>query len=90
MALLIAFAPGLATAVECGVTVLMFASSVCLGTIAGAQLPPKNQSEETAPVQFVWARVDDVAASNAAATAVALNKFVRIPPPQHIVRPTAV
>ena len=51
----------------------MFTSSVCLGTIAGIQLSAKNQSEEISPVQLVWARVDDVAASNVADTAVALK-----------------
>ena len=71
--------PGVATAVECGVTVLMFTSSVCLGIIAGTQLLALNQSEETTPVQLLWARADDVAASNAAAAAVA-NKCRRISP----------
>ena len=64
-------APGRLITVGFGVTVLMMASSVCLGIIAGTQLLALNQSEETTPVQLLWARADDVAASNAAATAVA-------------------
>ena len=51
--------PGLATTVGFGDTVLMLALVPAVGTPA-FQLPAVNQSEETAPVQFVWARVDDV------------------------------
>src|SRR5262249_50906479 len=51
-----------------------------VGTPA-VQLPAVNQSEEIAPVQTVCARVDDVAASNAAATTVVANKCLRISPP---------
>ena len=76
--------PGSATSVEFGVTVLMFASVVCLGKLA-SQLPLKNQLEENCPVQLVWACVDDVAASSAM-VAVVVSKYARIcspPAKQH-------
>jgi len=49
---LLASAPGLATTVAFGVTVLMFTSIVRLG-IPPTQLGPKNQSEERNPPQLV-------------------------------------
>ena len=52
-------APGSATVVEFGVTVLMFPSVVCLGK-PPIQLPLKNQLEENRPVQSVWACVETV------------------------------
>jgi hypothetical protein len=72
----LAAAPGLATTVEFGVTVLMFASVVCVGRERTLQLTPKNQSEETNPVQsLVWACAETadamknaIAASNLAET----------------------
>jgi hypothetical protein len=45
------------------------------------QLPAVNQSEDIAPVQKVWARVDTVDAESNAITAVVANKCVRISPP---------
>jgi len=61
-----ALAPVLVTAVKFGVTVLMFALVAAEGTPA-FQLSPINQSEETAPVQLVWACVDTVNAASAIA-----------------------
>ena len=58
----------------------MFASVVCLGKPA-SQLPLKNQLEENCPVQLVWARVDDVAASSAM-LAVVVSKYARIAAPR--------
>jgi hypothetical protein len=48
-----------------GVTVLMFASSVCLGK-PPIQLPAKNQLEENRPVQSDWACVETVEAAKSA------------------------
>lgn len=62
-----------------GVTVSMFAFVAPVGTPA-LQLPGVNQSE-VAPIQLVVCAHADVAMSNAAATAVAISKCVRISPP---------
>ena len=59
-----AVAPGIATSVEFGVTVSTFALVATVGTPA-FQLPAVNQSEETAPVQSVWAFVEIVDAMKA-------------------------
>src|SRR5262249_9090469 len=57
--------PGVPTPVPpLGATMSMIAPP--LGRPGGFQLPGVNQSEETAPIQLDCARVDDVAASNAA------------------------
>src|SRR5262249_22050607 len=78
-----AVAPAVPTTAAFGVTVSMNADVPTgpIGTPA-VQLPGVNQSEEIAPVQKVCARVDDVAASNAAATTVVANKCARISPPR--------
>ena len=69
-----AAAPGLATAVEFGVTASMFPSVVCLGKPA-SQLPDKNQSEENRPVQLVvWACVETVDAAKSAIVASNLDE----------------
>ena len=65
--------PGSLITVEFGVTVLMFASVVCLGTPA-SQLPVKNQSEENCPVQLVWACVETVDAAKSAIVASNLDE----------------
>ena len=70
----LANAPGLLITVEFGVTVLMLASSVCLGKLE-SQLPLKNHSDETRPVQLrVWAYVDTVDVAKSAIVASPLNK----------------
>ena len=68
-----AVAPALVTAVEFGVTVSMFALVAAVGTPA-FQLPAVNQSEETAPVQLVWARVETVDAAKTAIVASNMDK----------------
>jgi hypothetical protein len=55
----------------------MFAFVPGVGTPA-VQLPGLNQSEDIAPVQLVWARVDTVDAESNAITAVVVSKCVRI------------
>src|SRR6185437_3280020 len=71
---LLANAPGLDTTVAFGVTVLIFASIVCLGMPA-FQLGPKNQSEENCPVQSVdWACVGTVDAAKNAIVASNVDK----------------
>jgi hypothetical protein len=63
-----AVAPVFATTVGFGVTVSMLALVAAAGTPA-FQLPAVNQSEETVPVQLVWACVETVdAATSAIAT----------------------
>ena len=68
-----AVAPGIATTVEFGVTVSMFALVATVGTPA-FQLPAVNQSEETAPVQSVWACVETVDATKSAIAASNLDE----------------
>src|SRR5262245_20408524 len=75
-----AIAPGAATTVGFGFTVLMVAF-VPAGTPA-VQLPALNQLESIAPVQLVWARVDTVDAEINAITAVVVSKCMRIDAPR--------
>jgi hypothetical protein len=61
-----ALAPALV--IEFGVTVSMFALVTAVGTPA-LQLPAANQSDETAPIQWVWACVATVDAATIAIVA---------------------
>ena len=63
-----AVAPALVTAVEFGATLSMFALIAAVGTPA-FQLPAANQSEDTAPVQLVWACVETVDTATSAIAA---------------------
>src|ERR1700722_49525 len=74
-----ASAPGRLITVGFGVTVLMMASSVCLGKVE-SQLPLKNQSGVNRPVQFlVWACVETADAAKSAMVASNLDE-TNLPP----------
>jgi len=78
-------APGSLITVAFGVTVLMFPSVVCLGKPA-SQLPLKNQLEETAPVQLVWACIETVEAVKSAIPASNLGGTNLQPPAPDVAR----
>ena len=70
--------PGSLITVAFGVTVLMFASVVCLGK-PPFQLPLKNQLEENAPVQLLWACAETVDIATSAIVASNLDE-TNLPP----------